>query len=60
MYNLSNVTSNYDRLRLQKKYTVAKKLLNTSRLGMYIDKTALKKKIAEPDDPRLELNKENE
>lgn len=60
MYNFGNNVSNFDRLRLQKKFSVAKRLLNTSRLGMYIDKKAIDKKVAEADDPRIETSGQNE
>ena len=56
MLNISNATSNYDRLRLMKQYRVSNKLLNASRLGMYIDKKALDKKIGEADDIRMEAS----
>lgn len=54
MFNKNILSSNYERLRLKRDYDVGNKLLNMSRLGMYINKKALKKKVGESDDLRLE------
>lgn len=54
MFNSTTISSNYERLRLQKKFHVSNKLLNASRLGLYLDKKAIDKKVGESDDIRVE------
>ena len=54
MFNSTTISSNYERLRLQKKFHVSNKLLNASRFGLYLDKKAIDKKVGESDDIRVE------